>query len=155
MQRKMNLMEIIHDMAHRSLRMSIEEQAEALNVGVKNFYNQVNPREESFHYRLTMLVPHMRLLDDLRPLQFLASQMDHALLPLPKAPAELGDVQVEMNRVVKEVGDVFQRIGLAVDCRSENGAGISADEAKQIEKEISEAVPQMLALLRAVQGAVE
>lgn len=155
MERKMDLMEIIYDMAHNSRNLNVREQASALGVKYGNFSNMLNPEEDGFHYRLQMLVPHMLMLNDLRPLHYLASKTDQVLLPLPKTPADLENVQVEMNRLVKEIGDVFQRIGMAMDARGDKGASISMDEAKSIEKEINEALPQMLALLRSVQDAAE
>lgn len=134
----------------KSAPMPVRHQAEHLNLPESTLGNSVNPHLDRMDYKLSWLIPHMLLVGNLEPLEYLASCVGCVLIKVPEAPAELADLNSELALVIKEFGDVVMETGKAL----EDGR-IQRHEVVRIEREIDESVRQSLALKQALKDRME
>ncbi len=124
--------------AHQDMEVSYPYLADALNEA------------EPQRLPVDLLVPFMRATGSRRPLCWLASQMDCAVVALPTATDGAGDIRDRFMRVVDELGQ-----DSAVIQRALGDGEITPSEGREIVDELRDTIEELLRVEAAVLAKVQ
>lgn len=130
--------------------MPMRRQAEHLGLPESTLGNSVNPHVEAMEYKLSWLIPHMLLVGNLEPLDYLEACVGRVAFKVPEAPVALADLNSELALTIKEFGDVLMETGKAL----EDGR-LQRHEVVKVEREVNEMVKQALGLVQLLKARME
>ncbi|MGE4293876.1 MAG: phage regulatory CII family protein [Desulfovibrio sp.] len=142
-----SLVQVLHHVAHNAPnRRKFGEIAALMGKPYSTLANELNDSVELNKFGADHLELLMELADSDEPVLYLARRRNLACIKLPKAGPGAGASCREALKAVKEMGDVMEAYEGALD----NDGRVDASERREIDRQVHEAVEQLLTFSRSL-----